>query len=234
MADNLCFIPCCKIKTPTIPWNVPDQSLTQWLLPKTWHDLETGRAAVKDRIDLTCRKVPALQLFNGIFYQCDLHFRKRIRDAIQSNQISAFIISGGYGLVHAFEPIHQYDSVMVGKTAESWKNAGLVYVIEELICNLKPKRVFGFFAGPPDWCGSHAKYRYFFTEGTKAAKTLTTSIETAECFYRSKGKGVGAIMGALGRALLHGIEEGFSKQFVDGYRSGRKDNSVTITSMALL
>jgi len=180
------------------------------------------------RADQSIRNIPALQLYDGHLYRCDPSFRQRIRDAVLSDQICLYIVSAGYGLVHAFESIHMYEAEMSGKTSRSWRDTGLVSVIEELISTLKPKRVFGFFAGPPHWSGAHAKYRYFFTQGARAAAVSTPSGETAACFYRSEGRGVGAIMGALGRTLLRGIETGFSEHFVDCYRSGRKDGNVTI------
>ena len=59
---------------------------------------------------------------------------------------------------------------MKGKVATLWRNLGLVGVISELILNSHAQRVFGFFAGPSDWSGSHTKYRYFFTEGVKESE----------------------------------------------------------------
>ena len=229
MADTLCFLPCCKKKTSIPAWDVPDRSLNQSVIPNTWRQLEAGRETMSYCVDKSIPQLPALQLYDGWFYRCAPDFRQRIRDAVLSDQVCLYVVSAGYGIVHALEAIHPYEAKMKGETAASWSDTGLVSVIEELINNLKPKRVFGFFAGSPHWSKGNASYRYFFTHGAMQAATSTPCIETAACFYRSQGQGVNAIMGALGRTLLCGIETGFSEPFVNSCRSGREDGNVTIT-----
>ena len=119
---------------------------------------------------------------------------------------------------------------MKGRVATFWRDAGLTAVISELIRNSRSRRVFGFFAGPSHWSGAHAKYRYFFTEGVKAAVAMDATVDTAACFYREDGRGTNAITGALGRALLRGIRAKFSSGFLNEYAIGRPDGNVIIRS----
>ena len=120
---------------------------------------------------------------------------------------------------------------MKGRVAKFWRDAGLTAMICELVrSNSRSRRVLGFFAGPSRWRGTHAKYRYFFTEGVNEAIAMGATLDAAACFYREDGRGTNAITGALGRALLKGIRAEFSSDFLGEYAIGRLDGDVVIRS----
>ena len=176
------------------------------------------------------RPCAALRQYDGRLYNSDPRLREVVERHLESGRLDLYIISAGYGLVHALDPIRSYEAEMKGRVATFWRNAGLSAVVSELVRNSRSQRVFGFFAGPSHWSGAHAKYRYFFTEGVKAAVATETTVDTAACFYREDGRGTNAIMGALGRALLKGVRANFSSGFLDEYAIGLPDGNVVIRS----
>ena len=182
------------------------------------------------RLEQDIRPCAALRQYDGGLYNSDPKFRDVVEKHLESGRLDLYIISAGYGLVHALDPIHPYEAEMKGRVAAFWKAAGLAAVISELVRNSRSRRVFGFFAGPSDWSGANAKYRYFFTEGVNEAAAMGATLDTAACFYREDGRGTNAITGALGRALLRGIRAKFSSGFLDEYAIGRPDGNVVIRS----
>ena len=228
MADTLCFIPCCKRKTKYPEYRDLRQTLTERRIPETWQDLQAARKKMSKCVEEDVRPCNALRQYDGGFYRSDFNFRENLTRYLKTGRIDLYIISAGYGIVHALDPIHPYEAEMKGKVATLWRNLGLVGVISELIRMSHVQRVFGFFAGPSHWSGSHTKYRYFFTEGVKEASASGAMINTATCFYRADGLGVNAITGALGRTLLHGLREDFSSRFLAGYTTGHAYGNVLI------
>ena len=181
-------------------------------------------------LEQVIRPCAALRQYDGRLYNSDPRFREVVERHLESGRLDLYIISAGYGLVHALDPIRPYEAEMKGRIATFWRDAGLTAVISELVRNSRSRRVFGFFAGPSDWSGDHAKYRYFFTEGVYEAVAMGATLDTAACFYREDGQGPTAILGALGRALLGGIRAKFSSGFLDEYAIGRPDGKVVIRS----
>ena len=51
---------------------------------------------------------------------------------LKENQrkIRVFIISGGYGVIDALEPINDYEAVMKGKVSRFWRDNGLSDIIK--------------------------------------------------------------------------------------------------------
>ena len=172
----------------------------------------------------------ALRQYDGGLYNSDPEFREVVKRHVEEGGLDLYIVSAGYGLVHALDPIQPYEAEMKGRVATFWRDAGLVDVISEVVCSSRARRVFGFFAGPSHWSGAHAKYRSFFTQGVNEAVAMGATIDTAACFYREDGMGTKAITGALGRALLSGVREDFSAGFLDEYSVGRRDGNVVIRS----
>jgi hypothetical protein len=78
-----------------------------------------------------------------------------------------------YGIVDAYEPLHKYEAKMQGKVATLWRNYKLDKIISDLLLNLKPSNVLGFFTGSEYWSNAGAKYRYFFTTGLVQALIST-------------------------------------------------------------
>ena len=230
MADTLCFIPCCKSKTKWPDDSVKSPTLTGQRIPETWRALQTGRKGMSAYIEQDMRPCTALRQYDGGLYNSDPEFREIVERHLESGRLDLYIISAGYGLVHALDPIQPYEAEMKGRVAAYWRDAGLIGVISELVRFSRSRRVFGFFAGPSHWGDARAKYRYFFTEGVKEAIALGATVDTAACFYREDGRGTNAITGALGRALLRGIRAKFSSSFLDEFTIGRPDGNVVIRS----
>ena len=176
----------------------------------------------------------ALRQYDGGLYNSEPGFREDLACYLKAGRLDLYIISAGYGLVHALDPIHPYEAEMKGWVAKLWKDAGLAGVISELIRVSRVQRVFGFFSGSSQWSGAHAKYRYFFTEGVKAAVASGVMIDTAGCFYRETGRGTYAITGALGRTLLRGLRADFSSRFLAEHAMGRMDGNICIRSENIL
>ena len=176
------------------------------------------------------RPCAALRQYDGGLYNSDPEFREVVERHLESGRLDLYILSAGYGLVHALDPIRPYEAEMKGRVATFWRDAGLTAVISELVRNSRSRQVFGFFAGPSHWSGAHAKYRYFFTEGVNEAVAMGATVDTVACFYREEGRGTNAITGALGRTLLRGIRAEFSSGFLDEYVTGRPDGNVVIRS----
>ena len=234
MAATLCFIPCCKSKATIPDCHGETRVLTENRIPETWQRLHEGRMSMSSYIVENTRPCRALQQYNGALYTAEPSLRDDFACALRANRLDCYILSAGYGVVHAFDPIRPYEAEMKGRVATMWREVGLAKVIAELIHVSRARRVFGFFAGPDRWSGCHAKYRYFFSEGVRVAASSGAVFDTAVCFYRHAGHGSRAINGALGRALLRGLHSDFSPRFLAKYEGGRPDGSVIIRSEALV
>lgn len=196
----VCFIPCCSEKRGYGSGVNPPYYWPPAEVGGTWAKLEAGRRGMEYCIDRTSRPVPALHLYTGNFYSVP-GLKEAAERLIRSGILRLFIISAGYGVLDALEPACKYDAKMEGSVAAHWRNAGLEDVIAEICLNLKPDRVYGFFAGTPFWSVGGAKYRYFFTAGVHRALRSGLAADRAGCFYRQSGMGVGAILQALGKCF---------------------------------
>lgn len=234
MAETLCFIPCCKSKAKCTPALVNSPTLTEKRIPETWGYLQAGRKGMSACLDQGMGPSPAVRQYVGGLYKSDPGFRDLVERHLEVGSLDLYIISAGYGLVHAFDPIQPYEAEMKGKVATLWRSVGLTAVIAELVRNSLSRQVFGFFAGRSHWSGPHAKYRYFFTKGVKEAVATGAKVDAAACFYREDGMGTNAITGALGRAFVRGIRTDFSTGFLDEYAIGRLDGKVIIRSETIL
>ena len=106
---------------------------------------------------------------------------------------------------------------------------GLAEVIADLLLKEEPERVYGFFAGAREWSKGGSKYRYFFTEGAKIALQNGLSPRSCGCFYRMEGRGVRAILGALGRAFVELLRHGFDEAYMEEVgKNGGADGSVRV------
>ena len=234
LVNTLCFIPCCKSKTRCFECRALRPTLTKKRVPETWQDLQAARKTMSWCIEEDIRPCTALRQYDGGLYSSDLNFRDDVARRLQAGRLDLYIISAGYGVVHAFDPIQPYEAEMKGKVATFWREMDLVEVISELVRVSCAKRVFGFFASPGHWSGAHAKYRYFFSEGVKASVASGATIDIAACFYRETGRGTKAITGALGRTLLRGARASFSSRFLAEHASGRMDGNIEVRSDDLL
>ena len=229
VSRDVCFFPCCSRKYASGQIVGQGVGLSQDDLPNTWNLLLQGRNGMNQCVDLPSPPTSAIRLYTGAPYNS---FRQYIPDIIQrilSGQLRVIIISAGYGIVDAFEPLNAYNAVMQGEVASHWRNSGLVDAISDLLLTIKPKKVFGFFAGETYWPTSSSKYRYFFTEGLKAAIGRGLDIEVGGCFYRKDGRGVQAILGALGRTFVGLRNSDFNAQFATNIQmNDRVDGNVIV------
>ncbi|MGB2841707.1 MAG: hypothetical protein WBC40_04420 [Halobacteriota archaeon] len=188
-----------------------------------------GRKGMQYCIEHLSPKTSAIDLYTGSPYNVFLPYKKRIIELIQSGRLRLIIISAGYGIIDALEPIHNYDEMMKGKVASHWRSANLTNVIADLLLQEKPTRVYGFFAGESYWSTPGSKYRYFFTEGVKIALRKGLDTELNGCFYRIEGRGVKAILGSVGRTFMELLKSNFNDSYVKNiHENGRRDGNVKI------
>jgi hypothetical protein len=208
----VCFIPCCKAKNGTgkivTSYLQPDVELEQLFCR-----LKSARQGMAGCVETASKKTSAFYLYSGHFYSIS-GLKPAVVKLIRSGQMRLFIISAGYGLLDAFEPIHKYEAVMSSHTARYWRDVGLTEIIADVCVQLKPEQVYGFFAGVPEWRGTGAKYRYFFTAGVQQALRKGWVPAQAGCFYRRKGRGVTSIMKSLGTSFYEFINSGFQEAFL--------------------
>ncbi len=225
----ICFIPCCGTKISSGNIIKPEKKLTTMDLPNTWNNLIEGRRGMQYCIDQTSAETSAIDLYTGSPYDALLPYKNKIIDFIRSGRLRLIIISAGYGIVDALEPIHNYNEMMKGRVASHWRNNGLTDVIADLLLQEKPTHVYGFFAGESYWSTPGSKYRYFFTEGVKTALENGLELDLSGCFYRIEGMGVKAILGSIGRTFIELFELNFDDSYAKKiYKNGRVDGKVRI------
>jgi len=210
----LVFIPCCKSKVDSGHIIEPQKSLSLNNLPNMWEKLKAGRKVMDYCIKKNSNETTALYIYHGALYNIFRYNIQRIVNDIKNGYYNIYIISAGYGIINALEPIYNYDALLEKEVARHWKNYNLEDIIGEILVNEKPSNVFGFFAGYPIWSGPGSKYRYFFTEGVKRSISNGLDLDISGCFYRKEGRGVTAILGALGRTLVDLINNNFDASFI--------------------
>jgi DNA-(apurinic or apyrimidinic site) lyase len=213
----ICFIPCCKSKEGY--GGVIDESytLSSDSIPTTWHLLENGREQMIYCIDHDSERKSAFNLYSGKLYKPLIKKNNEIINVIKSGQLRLFVISAGYGVVDAFEPINSYEALLSGKNASMWKSNGLSDIISEIIIQENPSKVFGFFSGSSNWQSSGSMYRYFFTEGVKKAKQKGLDLDVSGCFYRKEGGGFPSFkeLSSLGKLFVELVDKNFDHNYIE-------------------
>ena len=221
MGQTICFIPCCKSKIPSGNTVGSDAVSLEKELPKKWQMLKKARSAIQDIafagisnicFDEGSPLTSAIYLYQGAFYK-QLELR-RVIEEIQAHRLRLFILSAGYGVVDAFEPLQNYDAEMKGKVAKHWKAFDLEGIICEILLTIQPKSVLGFFAGNDFWSYPGTKYRYFFVEGLKKTLNEGLKVGVSGCFFRSSGYGTNSILGSLGKTFMDCLKSGFNESFI--------------------
>ena len=233
VVDTLCFVPCCKSKAEYVGSPRVDSTLNERRIPETWASLLGARKRMSGCIEGASASGPALSVYDGGVFKSAPGFREEVNRHLNAGHVDLYVLSAGYGVVHALDPIQLYEAEMKRGVAALWREAHLVDVVSELIAVSRARRVFGFFAGPSRWNRTDAMYRYFFTEGLKAAIGAGAVVSDGRCFHREEGMGVRAINGALGRTLLRGLRADFSKRFLAEYKDGQRDGNVLIRTDTL-
>jgi len=227
----ICFIPCCASKNPSGRIEDHGLGLSEADLLSKWSQLIACRRGASWCLNSSSPLTSAINLYTGSPY--DIINKSIIIQNIRAGRLRLIIISAGYGIVDAFEPIHEYEAVMKGRTATYWRECGLVDIISEYLLSsdiMKPLKVFGFFAGDVNWSTTGSKYRYFFTEGLRTAKKKGLRPQLSGCFYRQSGQGVKAILGALGRTFMNFVNYNFNDQFaIDIQQKARRDGNIIIS-----
>ncbi|ACB84397.1 DUF7664 domain-containing protein [Natranaerobius thermophilus] len=224
----VCVIPCCKSKKPSGDLVKPERSIKPQDIPETWGQLRNGRKGMEYSIDFGTSLTTAIHLYTGHFYKPLFSIKEQIINKIQKGEISILIISAGYGILNALEPIHNYDELMKGRVASWWKKNRLENVLSEYLLKKQPDKVYGFFAGGENWNFNSSSYRFFYTEGVKIAlrKGLKSDVG---CFYRKEGMGASSILGVLGHTMKKFLEYEFDDNFVkDVMQHDRKEKGIVI------
>jgi len=213
----ICFIPCCKSKDASGEIIKPERILSSRDLPNTWNDLLEGREGMQDIIETDKSKTTAIKLYTGKLYSSLIPYMDDIIESLKSKQFRLIIISAGYGIIDALEPIYIYNAEMKGRTASHWSHKNLQNVIADLLLQEKPTRVYGFFAGERYWSSSASNYRYFFTEGLKTALSKGLDAQLAGCFYRVEGGGYPDFkeLKSLGSTFVDLMKSNFTDSYVN-------------------
>ena len=213
--NTVVFLPCCMTKCDNGRRPGDGFNFAEPDLPNTLNNLQEARRELNEnRHVIVTGSTPtsSLHLYDGRIFGPLREEKDNILTTIDNGQIRLFIISAGYGIVDAREKIKDYDATMKSKTARLWCDAGLIGIIKDLLLKAKPKRVFGYFTGKPDWNPNQASaYRHFFTQGLESACNAGLDCEIAGCFY---GKGLAGLT-ALGNCLLKHYRQKFSTEFAE-------------------
>jgi hypothetical protein len=191
----LLFIPCCDKKECRKADQVgPPTWITQARLPGTWSSLVAGRQrrGVQDN---------STGGFRASAAYCGLLYSKAQRLG-NCRRAHITVISAGYGVVGADDPIYDYNWEMKTTVAREWQNLGLQQVIVELITTERPTDIVGFFAGKSDWNpgDTSAKYRWFYEEGVRLAlRDSHDNLRRAVTVFNRQGQSQS--LSGLGRVL---------------------------------
>lgn len=212
----MCFIPCCKGKFASGNILRPEHSLSNQDLPNSFDMLLDGRSKMVHCIYHDTKKISALNLYNGKLYTPLFPHKNEVLKLIQSKKLRLVIISAGYGIIDALEPIHKYEAILQGSVATSWKRTGLPTIIADCILQNRPSHVYGFFSGEASWSNSGSQYRYFFTEGLKIALMKGFKTNLSGCFYKMEGGGFPSFkeLTCLGKIFAELIENKFDEEYI--------------------
>ena len=132
--QDLLIFPCSAAKEGLpLARPIPQACIKDFIGNREARELESTRKRVfKDkRYEIWIRNcsplIPGLVLYSGNQYEVP-HFKDRVLDAIRSG-VHCLILSGGYGLIRAEEPIHLYGATITS-TMKYWRD-----VIPEVLAN---------------------------------------------------------------------------------------------------
>ena len=141
---TLLILPCCIDKDGKWPYRTP--------APAVPNAFTKARNLIREdrpprEVPLTPREgidpTPALWLYNGFLYR-PLGDKSALHTAMEG-WLDIVILSGGYGMVHAYEPIVPYEAPMP-KYFDLWIQAGLHKALETYINITRPNNVISFFS----------------------------------------------------------------------------------------
>jgi len=198
--DTLIILQCCKSKS--INENYPNEYYDLLKhVPYTHEVLEKGikkltREGIINNLTLP---VSALGLYTGHFYRTP-NIKRMIANEIKHGPYQFLIMSAGYGFVHPFQKIHNYEARMAGKLTTYWLRNGLPRVLQEF--SSKYKRVYGVFSKSAD-------YKKIFEH---VNWNELTNITEAGYFTLDGIRGASKVLQYQAILLLNLIDNGFSKK----------------------
>ena len=200
--DTLIVIQCCKSKNTVELY--PDHLHDLYRqIPVTRRILERAVKHFMDEgvIDVDSNPVTALSLYTGHFYSVE-GLKDRMVEELLNGRYDFLIMSAGYGFVHPFQRIHNYDQEMKDRVTNYWLSEGLPRVLGEYVKNLGFQYVYGFFSKSAD-------YRRIFEEVEWGD---ARELKEAGFFYVEGVKGAGNILRFQAGLMLNQIDEGFKNK----------------------
>ncbi|RLF16970.1 MAG: hypothetical protein DRZ82_10260 [Thermoprotei archaeon] len=203
MSRFLVVTQCCKRKCSIELFPNLDVSILNSLSDSARDKLLHARRIFNDKVYGT-RAVTALSLYVG--HEYEVLDKRLIYELYLKGIIDFIVISAGYGVVHAFEKIREYEAYMDQKTTRAWMKLGLPSIIADYIANTSPKEVYGFFS-------KTTGYQEIYRE---VVKHVPRNVETKiYIIYPESCRGMSNIMKALGQAINNLIKEGSISQRVN-------------------
>lgn len=140
----LLVIQCCKDKggtrsDPLTPVDVRQR------LGASASILDVGQGHFHRHFDHGSVPKLAILRYDGHFYRTP-GVRNELIAAVRAGRLDLLIMSAGYGFVHAFQPIKEYELEMKGPVTTYWSRAGLAKVLEEYVRRTRPSEVVGIFS----------------------------------------------------------------------------------------
>ncbi len=144
---KLCIVyPCCKAKNGTGQIEIQSVFLAQEDSLRHSKYLAKGRTIILPKcINSNAEPITALWLYSGHMYP--MQTRRLITQKIETNSVDFLIISAGYGVVHATEPIRTYEKELDRLTLRHWREYKVGELIADYISQRESETVVGFFSG---------------------------------------------------------------------------------------
>jgi len=181
--DALVIFQCCKKKANIELYPDEDFDLTA-RVPRTKEVLVSSvkKFSRDGIIDTLSRPITALSRYDGHFYSVP-GLRSNVAKEIRHGHCEFLIMSAGYGFVHPFQRIHNYEQRMTGKTTRYWLDVELPRVLEEFLEKGRHRRAYGFFSKSADYGKIFAEvdwYRfkelgeagYFYLDGLRGPSKI--------------------------------------------------------------
>ena len=149
--DTLIILQCCKSKNPVELYSDHTYNFYKHI-PKTRNILEeaVNHFTEDGVINVNSKPVTSLSLYNGHFYSVE-GLKDKIVEELLNGRYDFLIMSAGYGFVHPFQKIHDYEQQMKGSVTTYWLDQGLPQVLSEYVENLGLHYVYGFFSKSADY-----------------------------------------------------------------------------------
>jgi hypothetical protein len=145
LSGTLLLIPCSAGKRGTRALPTPVCCIDQFLGRDAVRVLEEGRVQAFRRapIDRSDSPLPAVARYSGQPYETEGVVDGLL--AAMGRGLHVLIVSGGYGVVHAEEPIHAYEAQM-GRTRSIWRER-VPIILRDYVSANAITRTFGAFSG---------------------------------------------------------------------------------------